>query len=189
MSPSRVRQLDRTDLSEEHARIYDAILESRGSISGPFQVWLHSPEFADLAQQLGKFLRFKSSLHPRLSELAILVTSRAWDCQLEWTLHEPVAREAGLTPEIIDAVRLSQYPEFLRPDEQAVYDYSAELVYNRFVQERTFSQAMEAIDNAGIVELTGIVGYYSMVAMTLNGFQIPLPEDTKPSLVDCPTFR
>ena len=75
--------------------MYDAIVESRGAVAGPFGVWLHSPEFADRAQRLGALVRYETRLDSRLSELAILVTARAWDCQLEWTLHEPFATEAG----------------------------------------------------------------------------------------------
>lgn len=189
MSKSRVRQVDRADLADEDKPIFDAIVESRGSIAGPFGIWLHSPEFADRAQRLGEHVRYNTQLDARLSELAILVTARAWDCQLEWTLHEPFAAEAGLAPELIEAIRLGQYPEFNREDEQTVYDYVAELVYNRFVQERTFATARDQLGEAGMVELTGLIGYYSMTAMTLNAFQVPLPSGAKPTLVDCPTFR
>ncbi len=169
--------------------MYDAIVESRGAVAGPFGVWLHSPEFADRAQRLGALVRYETRLDSRLSELAILVTARAWDCQLEWTLHEPFATEAGLAPELIEAIRLGQYPEFDRDDEQTIYDYVAELVYNRFIQERTFATALDLLGDGGIVDLTGLIGYYSMAAMTLNAFQVPLPKGRKPTLVDCPTFR
>ena len=189
MSKSRLRQLERDDLADEHKPVYDAIVESRGDIAGPFRTWLHSPELADRAQRLGALVRFETQLDARLSELAILVTARAWDCQFEWTHHEPFAVEAGLSVDLIEALRLSQYPEFDRDDEQVIYDFVAELVYNRFVQERTFAGALDLIGEAGVVELTGLVGYYSMVAMTLNAFQVPLPKGVKPSLVDCPTFR
>jgi 4-carboxymuconolactone decarboxylase len=189
MSKSRIRQLDTDALDEDQRRVYDKIVASRGNAHGPFRIWLHSPEMADLAQQLGEYVRYRSRLEPRFSELAILVTSRAWDCQTEWSLHEPHAIEAGLAPELVEAVRLSQYPEFEREDEQSIYDFAAEMVYNRFVQERTFANAIDIIGDAGVVDLTGLVGYYSMVAMTLNAFQVPLPEGTKPLLVDCPTFR
>lgn len=189
MSKTRIRQLEPEALSEEQRRVYDSIVETRGNAHGPFGVWLHSPEMADLAQKLGEYVRYRSSLAPRFSELAILVTARAWDCQTEWSLHEPFALDAGLAQEIVEAVRLSQYPEFENEDEQSVYDFAAELVYNRFVQERTFAHAVEAIGEAGVVDLTGVVGYYSMVAMTLNAFQIPMPAGTKPLLVDCPTFK
>ena len=89
--PTRIRQLEREDLDEQQTRIHDAILESRGDINGPFRVWLNSPEFADRAQQLGELLRYHTKLDKRLTELAILITARSWDCQLEWTLHEPLA--------------------------------------------------------------------------------------------------
>ena len=186
---SRFRQLDRNDLDAEQTRIYDDIVASRGSIDGPFRTWLHSPELADRAQKLGEFARYRTSLGPRLSELAILVTARFWDCQVEWSLHEPPAIEAGLNRNTIDAIRHSQYPEFNRKDERAVYDYTSELLYNRFVQDRSFAAAAEELGKTGVVELAGLVGYYSMVALTLNGFQVPVPENYAPTLVDCPTFR
>ena len=189
MSSSRLRQLERDDLDEQQKAVWDAIVEARGNVAGPFRVWLHSAPFTDRAQKLGALVRYQTRLDARLSELVILVTARAWDCQLEWTLHEPFALEAGLAPELLEAVRLGQYPEFEREDEQAVYDYAAELVYNRFVQERTFAAARDLLGEAGVVELTGLIGYYSMVAMSLNAFQVPLPKGTKPTLVDCPTFR
>lgn len=186
---NRIPELERSDLNEEQASIYDAVLASRGNVWGPFRTWLHSPQLADRAQKLGEFLRFQTSLHPRLSELAILVTARFWDCQLEWSIHEPLARETDLGPAIIEAIRLGQYPEFERTDEQLVYDFVSELLYNRFVQDRTFLGAADELGDSGTVELTSLVGYYGMVAMTLNAFQVPLPEDVQPTLVDCPTFR
>lgn len=189
MSKSRLRELERDELADEHKPVYDAIVESRGDVTGPFRTWLHSPEFANHAQRLGQYVRYETKLESRLSELAILVTARAWDCQLEWTLHEPFATEAGLAPELLEAIRLGQYPEFDRDDEQTVYDFVAELTYNRFVQERTFAHALDLLNDSGVVDLTGLVGYYSMVAMSLNAFQVPLPKGTKPTLVDCPTFR
>ena len=186
---NRPGQLERAELNEEQARIYDAILESRGSIAGPFGIWLHSPELADRAQSLGEFVRYRTSLEPRLSELAILVTARFWDCQVEWSLHEPFAVESGLSEDIIDAVRHGRDPDFPRDDERAVFDYVSELLNNRFVPDGVFNAAQEALGKTGVVEMTGIAGYYSMVAQTLNAFQVPIPDGCVPTLVDCPTFE
>ncbi|MFH1568427.1 MAG: carboxymuconolactone decarboxylase family protein [Gemmatimonadota bacterium] len=186
---SRLPELERSDLNDEQARVYDAIVASRGRIWGPFRTWLYSPELAERAQKLGEHLRFHTTMHPRLSELAILVTARFWDCQLEWSLHEPIARDTDLSAEVIEAVRLGQYPEFEREDEQLVYDFATELLYNRFVQDRTMSGVLDVLGDVGAVELPALVGYYSMVAMTLNAFQVPLPKEVQPTLVDCPTFR
>ena len=116
---TRPSQLQPAELNEAQARIYNAILETRGSIVGPFGIWLHSPEMADRAQSLGEFVRYRTSLEPRLSELAILVTARIWDCQVEWSLHEPFAVESGLSEDIIDAIRHGQDPHFGLDDEQA----------------------------------------------------------------------
>ena len=186
---TRPGQLEHAELNEEQARIYDAILESRGSIAGPFGVWLHSPELADRAQSLGEFVRYRTSLAPRLSELAILVTARFWDCQVEWSLHEPFAVDSGLSADIIDAVRHGRAPDFARDDERAVFDYVNELLNNRFIPDGIFNAARETLGKTGVVELTGIVGYYSLVAQTLNAFQVPVPEGCAPTLVDCPTFN
>ena len=185
---TRPGQLERAELSEEQARIYDAILESRGSIAGPFGVWLHSPELADRAQSLGEFVRYRTSMAPRLSELAILVTARFWDCQVEWSLHEPFAVDSGLSQDIIDAVRHGRAPDFGRDDERAVFDYVSELLGKHVVPDGVFSAAQKALGKTGVVELTGIVGYYSLVAQTLNAFQVPVPEGCAPTLVECPTF-
>jgi 4-carboxymuconolactone decarboxylase len=186
---SRPGQLERAEMNEEQARIYDAIMESRGSIAGPFGIWLHSPELADRAQSLGEFVRYRTSLPPRLSELAILVTARFWDCQVEWSLHEGFAIESGLSEDIIDAVRHGRDPDFVHDDERAVFDYVNELLHNRFVPHGVFDAAQEALGQTGIVELTGIAGYYSLVAQTLNAFQVPVPAGWAPTLVDCPTFE
>ena len=144
---------------------------------------------ADRAQSLGEFVRYRTSLEPRLSELAILVTARFWDCQVEWSLHEGFALESGLSEDIIDAVRHGRDPDFGRDDERAVYDYVIELLNNRFVPDGVFNAAQEALGKTGVVELTGIAGYYSMVAQTLNAFQVPVPRGCAPTLVECPTFE
>lgn len=186
---TRPGQLERAELNEEQARIFDAILETRGSIAGPFGIWLHSPELADRAQSLGEFVRYRTGLEPRLSELAILVTARFWDCQVEWSLHEPFAVDSGLSEGVIDAVRHGREPDFGRDDERAIFQYVTELLNNRFVPEGVFNAAQEAVGTTGIVELTGIAGYYSLVAQTLNAFQVPIPDGCAPTLTDCPTFE
>ncbi len=185
--PARIPQLERSDLQENHKPIYDAVVATRGTISGPFRIWLHSPEFADRAQRLGQFVRYDTSLPARLSELAILVCARFMDCQVEWSLHEQAALDGGLTVDVIDSIRHRRDPELI-DDEQAVFDYSSELLATRQISDSTFAKARSHLADAQLVELTGIIGYYCTVAMTLNVFQVPLPEGTRPTLVDCPTF-
>ena len=187
--PARIPQLERSDLHDRHQPIYDAVVTSRGTIGGPFRTWLHSPEFADRAQRLGQFVRYDTSLCARLSELAILVCARFMNCQVEWSLHEKEAVAANLDGRVIDALRDRRTPEFAVNDERVVYDYVSELLATQAVADLTFAKAREQLGDPGLVELTGIIGYYCSVAMTLNAFHVPLPEGIQPTLVDCPTFE
>ena len=103
---ARIAPLDPDNLSPEQKEVYDAIASGpRGAVVGPLAVWLNRASLADKAQKLGQYCRYDSSLEPRLSELAILVTARVWDAAFEWQSHEPPARAAGLGHEIIESLR------------------------------------------------------------------------------------
>jgi 4-carboxymuconolactone decarboxylase len=170
-------------MSPEQRRVYDAIVSGpRKRLVGPLRAALHSPELADKWQQLGALLRYRTSLPPRLSELAILVTARHTNCQLEWLIHEEMASNAGLEPEIIDALRARRAPPTGDADTLAVYDYARELNEANTVSAPTYARALERFKAVGVVELTALVGYYTMVAMTLNAHEIPLPDGAKPPL-------
>ena len=184
----RLPELDEAELTAEQRRVYEAVLASRGSLYGPFRTWLQSPEFGQRAQHLGEFVRYHTSIGPRLSELAILVTVRHQNCQLAWSIHEEIALEQGLDPAVIDAVRSRRRPAFDRPDEAAVHDFVDELLRQRVVADPTFEVARRHLEARGVVELVGIVGYYCMTTMTLNAFEVPLPDGIQPRLDDCPTF-
>jgi 4-carboxymuconolactone decarboxylase len=184
----RIPELDEDQFNTRQRSIYDEILTSRGHLGGPFKIWLHSPELADRAQHLGQFLRYDTSLEPRLSELAILVVGRHYNCQVEFTLHERFAREADLAPDIIDALRHGDEPESLSPDENAIYSFARELVAQGTVTDATFDQARRVLGETSLVELTSLVGYYALVSMTLNTFQVPLSDSVKPTLPDAPTY-
>ncbi len=177
---SRIPELERHQLSPEQTKVYDAVLASRGSLHGPFRAWLHSPEFAERAQRLGELARYQTSFDRRLSELAILVTARFWDSQLEWSLHEPTALEAGLSADTIDSISRRETPSFELPDESAIYRYTRELLREHFVTDEVFAAALEHIGKRGITELTLLIGYYTLVAFSLNAFQIETAADVKP---------
>jgi hypothetical protein len=86
---SRIAKLNRDELNADGQQLYDQILAGRRSIARPFRVWFHSPEFTRRATQLGEFLRYHTSLSPRLSELVILITTRRQESEVEWAIHEP----------------------------------------------------------------------------------------------------
>ena len=181
---SRIPELERYQLSPEQTKVYDAILASRGSLHGPFRVWLHSPELAQRAQQLGEHARFHTTLPPRIRELAILVTARFWDAQIEWSIHEPAGREAGIPRAVIEDIKRRRTPEFERRDEESVYNYTFELLRDHFVEDDVFSATAEHLGSRGVTELTIVIGYYSLVALSLNAFRIPVPPNLRPLLSD-----
>ncbi|MDP6566493.1 MAG: carboxymuconolactone decarboxylase family protein [Alphaproteobacteria bacterium] len=179
----RISTLTPEQMSSEQRRVHDDIMAGpRGRLGGPFQAWLRSPALADRAQKLGEHLRFKSALPPRLSELAILLTARHWTAQFEWYAHAPMARDAGLADEVIEAVRQRRRPSFEREDEAVLYDFCVELYESCRVGEATYQRAVTHLSEQGVVDLVGILGYYALVSMTLNVFETPLPEGVSPPL-------
>jgi 4-carboxymuconolactone decarboxylase len=180
---SRIPILTPDLMTVDQRRIHDAVVSGpRGMLVGPLRAAIHRPELADKWQQFGELLRYRTSLPSRLSELAILVTARHWDCQVEWHLHERDALKAGLEPAIIDAIRKDQRLADTDVDTLAVHDFAIELLQSRFVSEPTYQQVLGRWGVVGVVELTAIIGYYSMVAMTLNAHELPLPDGVSPPL-------
>ena len=143
---------------------------------GPFAVWLHAPEYGHLAQALGGFCRYQSSVPPRLSEFAVLCTARLWRAQFEWYAHVNIAAKAGVKAQTIDDLRAGRVPKSAAKDERAIYDFIQEIYKNKRVTERTYQRVLAVLGEKGIVELVGILGYYSLVAMTLNVFAMLPPE-------------
>lgn len=146
---------------------------------GPFAVWLHAPEFGQLAQSLGGHCRYKTGVPARLSEFAILCTARLWRAQYEWFAHEPPALAAGVKPKTIDDLRAGRVPKSAAKDERAIYDFTQEIYKKRRVSDRTYKRVHGFLGDAATVELVGILGYYVMISMTLNVFQMLPPEDAK----------
>ncbi len=170
-------------MSPDQRRIHDAVVSGpRGMLVGPLRAAIHRPELADKWQQFGELLRYRTSLPAQLSELAILVTARHWDCQVEWHLHEREAIKAALDMSIIDAIRQGQRPAEMDEEAAAIHDFTIELLRDRFVSEPTYQVVLARWDVVGVIELTAIIGYYSMVAMTLNAHELPLPEGVSPPL-------
>lgn len=147
-------------------------------VQGPLRVWLTSPGLADKAQALGAFCRYGTSLPPRLSELAIVVTGAHWRAGFEWAVHAPIARESGLDPAALEAIRTGREPDLARDDERAVYRVAVELLRQRRVSDETYAAAAAILGSRGLVELVGILGYYGLISMTINAFQVPLPAGT-----------
>jgi 4-carboxymuconolactone decarboxylase len=142
---------------------------------GPFEPLMYSPQVMSQARAMGDYLRFKSAIGNTLSELAILITAREWTQDYEWTVHYPIALKAGIRQQIADAIAVGQRPTAMSADEAAVFDYASELLKNKQVSDATFERAKSRFGLKGVVDLTGIVGYYTFLAMQLNAAQYPIP--------------
>ena len=176
MMPPRLPTPSPEDMSPAQRKVVDAILAGpRGSLSGPFRAWLHSPELADRLQHVGEYVRFDNVLPRRLSEFAILITARHWTAQLEWYLHHPMALEAGLDSAIAAALAEDREPAPLQPDERAIYDFATQLHRTGQVSDAAYEAVRALFGEQGVVDLIGLCGYYTIVAMTLNVAQVELP--------------
>jgi 4-carboxymuconolactone decarboxylase len=137
-------------------------------VFGPFEPMMHSPQLMSDARAMGDYLRFKSSIGNTLSELTILITAREWTQDFEWSYHYPIAIKAGLGQELLDAIALGKRPTSLSPDEEIVYNFTSELLKKKQVSDATFERAKTRFGTKGVVDMAGIVGYYSFLAMQLN---------------------
>lgn len=179
----RVRDLGPDEMSPAQARVAEAAASGkRGRVPAPLRAWIHSPELGERAQRLGEFLRYDTVLGPYLSELAILVTARAWTSHYEWFAHKREGLKAGIEPHVIAAIAANEVPDFADPKARLVYDYAQMLHRSRGVTAELHAAAQEAFGEQGVVELVGLLGYYTLVAMTLNAFEIGLPEAFSPEL-------
>jgi 4-carboxymuconolactone decarboxylase len=173
----RLKDIPQARMSEKQRAVLADIQQSRGqgTLGGPFSVMLHAPDYGDLAQKLGAFCRYGTSVPPRLSEFAILVIGSLWRSQYEFWIHAPIAEKAGVPPRTIADLRARRRPKRLTREERAIYDFITELHRTRRVSEPTYRKVQALLGDAGTVEFTGILGYYTLVAMSLNVFNVPLP--------------
>ncbi len=173
----RLPPLTDAEMTDEQRAVRDAVVASRKSeIRGPFLVYLHAPKFGDHAQRLGAHCRYHTVLPPRLSEFAILVTARLWRAQYEWFAHAKIAADAGVKAATIADLRVGRAPKSAPKDERALYDFIMELYKTKRVSKRNYGRVFAVLGKVGTIELVGILGYYAMVAMTLNAFTMPVPE-------------
>ncbi|WP_270933129.1 carboxymuconolactone decarboxylase family protein [Falsiroseomonas oryzae] len=177
----------REELDTAQREVWDKVVAGpRGTVIGPLRAAIHNAELAARWSAMGEALRFNTSLPKRLSELAICVTGRRWSSQVEWWVHARAAVEAGIAPGILDALRAGRPPAIADPQEAVVYDFARSLHHDGRVPERTYQAALDAFGVKGVVELTALIGYYTMVSMTLNAHGVPLPNGEADPL-DAPT--
>ena len=181
MAQDRLPAIAPAQMSATQQKVADAIIKGpRGALYGPFIPLLRSPELMDRSQKVGEYLRYNSAIGNTLSELVILITARQWTQQVEWALHEPVALKAGIKPETIAALAAGRRPPALSNDEAIVYDFCTELHANKSISDATWARAVTRFGEQGVVDMLGINGYYTFLAMIMNGARTAVP-DGKPA--------
>jgi 4-carboxymuconolactone decarboxylase len=166
----RLPPLDPDALTEAQRRAVDELVAGpRGGVIGPFIPLLRSPELMAHAQRMGEYLRYRNAIGTRLSELVILLIARFWSQQVEWAIHVPIAANVGIAADTIAAIAAGRRPTALSDDETLVYDFCFELNINQDVSDATFDRTLARFGEQGVVDLLGINGYYTFLAMVMNG--------------------
>jgi 4-carboxymuconolactone decarboxylase len=180
MNP-RVPEVQLDHLTPEQERVYGEISQARrGVVRGPFAIWIRLPEIADRANQFANALRLHGKLDRRLFELMVLIIARYWSAQYEWYAHEEHGLKAGLSPQVVDAIRNHRNPDFKRDDERLIYDVITELNETKTLSESTYNRALNALGLDLLIELITGAGFYTTAAMMINVFDAPVPDGKRP---------
>jgi 4-carboxymuconolactone decarboxylase len=173
MPPLAAEQMDEA----QKAAAAELTAGPRGGVKGPFIPMLRSPELMNRLQKVGEYLRFQSSLETRINEFVMLITSREWTQQFEWFVHTPLALKAGIRPEIIDALAEGRRPGGMAEDEEIAYEVCDELFRTHGVCETTYRRAIAQFGERGVIDMIGLVGYFSTVSMIMNVAHTPPQAD------------
>jgi 4-carboxymuconolactone decarboxylase len=188
MSAERLPPIADADLTEEQKGAAEEFEAGRGyAVHGPFAVMLRSPEVMLRAKAMGDYLRFRNVLPKQVSEMVILITAREWTQQFEWTYHYRYAMDAGLPPEIADAIGEGRRPPRMAEGETAAYEFAIELHHRKGVSDATYARALALFGERGIIDLTGLCGYYSLLAMMMNVARTPADAEGAEPLAKFPS--
>jgi 4-carboxymuconolactone decarboxylase len=182
----RLKPLAESDMSEAQVNALREFASGpRGGVNphGPNFALLRSPGLMERTQKVGEYLRFNSSIPRRLNEFAILVTARQWTAQMEWFAHSPLALEAGISANVLADLEQGKRPAGMKDDEAIVYQFCKEIHDNKgIVSDVTYSAVVEKFGERGVMDLIGVTGYYTMLAMVLNVTRVELPDSKTPPL-------
>lgn len=172
--PDRLPPLPYDQLDDTQRAAADALIAGpRKAVKGPFIPLLRSPALLDRVQRVGEYLRFDSALPTRLNEFATLIVARATTQQFEWAIHAAAAARAGTSAASIAALREGRRPLDMSEDEALVHDFCTELLARHGVSDDTYARALARLGERGVIDLTALVGYFTMVCWVLNVAHTP----------------
>jgi 4-carboxymuconolactone decarboxylase len=163
--------LSKDQVAPEHHTIVDAIIGSRGALHGPFSVFLHSPEIAGRVAHLGALVRFEGTLDMRVRVLAAMVVAREFEAEYVWGAQTGSARRQNVPETTITAIRehtLNGVP----PDDAMIIEYTRALLRRHRIPVELDEAMRFRFGNDQMVQLSGAIGYYSMLAMTVNACEL-----------------
>jgi 4-carboxymuconolactone decarboxylase len=189
---TRLTPLTPADLDDDQREVWESLTVTRGSggldlvgpdgsLVGPFNAFVHAPKIGKRLSSLGGLLRFRTSIDRRLSEVAICTVGASWHSEFEFWIHAPMAIEHGVSESVISALADGRTPDFERDDERTVYEVTTQLLTAHRVDDVTYAAGKEMLGEKGLVELASTIGYYCLISMTLNLFEVPLPPGESPA--------
>jgi len=174
---SRLTELAPENLNIDQKAVYDSIVSGeRGSCGGPFSPLLYSSELASRVEQLGVYLRYQCEVPVRQRELLICVVGAHWQADFEWYTHAPLAIKAGIPQSVLDEIAAGKPPTLDDVVDSCAFDFAKELLESGRVSDKTYARSIEVFGEKGTVEMTGLLGYYGLLAMILNTFEVDVPE-------------
>ena len=186
---TRATPITYDNATAKQQEVWDGIVESRGAslvnddgtLLGPFNAMVSSPEIGGRMAALGQAIRFGSAVENRLLELAIIVVGAHWRSNFEWWAHSGLAVEAGIDTSVVESIAAGETPTFAKEDEAIVYEFASALVGTGRVDQERFEAAKNLLGEPAIIDLVSTIGYYCMISLTLNGFDIRLPAGAEPT--------
>jgi 4-carboxymuconolactone decarboxylase len=189
VAQDRMPPIPKEKMTEAQKKAFDEVTagpRGAGGAEGPFVPLLRSPELMSRLQKAGEYLRFHNTIGPKLTEFVILLTARQWTQQYEYNAHQPSALKAGVKPETISAITEGRRPAEMAADEEVVYDFCSELRQNQSISDATYARAVSKFGEQGVIDMTGLIGYYTTLAMIMNVARSPLPDGKKAPLSPFP---
>jgi 4-carboxymuconolactone decarboxylase len=177
---ARLDPLKLEELTSEQKALHAELGRTRKRVSGPFAIWLRNPALADAANKLTLSLRENGKLEKRLFELIVMTVARHWSAQYAWAAHEGAALAAGLSPDVIDAVRHRRKPDFKQADERTIHETVSELLDTKELRALSYDRLLQQFGLDLTIEIISVAGFYGMVATVLQGFEVPTPNGERP---------
>ena len=177
---TRFEPVDRARLTPGHQALYDVVRSNRPKLVGPFSVLMHNPPLADAVNGVVDAIRKDGKLEKRLYELIVLITARHAASAYAWAVHEPLGRAAGLSAEVVDAVKAKRTPPFQKADEKIVYDAVTELLTTNKISDAAYAAMVKQFGLSDSIEVVTCVGLYCMIGGVINAFEVPTPNGEKP---------